>query len=313
MIDVKAHVASRLVAIGAALAMTAGCSSSTEYRPNARSLEWIDRYGYTETEVVDFAFGEQGVWVPIVTAKINNRPARLILDTGTNAYAALDESGFEALEIPIARWSTFLDASGQPSGRIPQGRASTLEVGAARWTDIEIEGLGPESITGKRIGYVGTLGWHALREGRLTIDYANRKAAITERELPARIEACATRHVADFVSPPEIDGLILIQAVLDGREFLAQLETGKSSTLLAPELESIRSFETGDRGLEIDGLRIGPFGLQTRFGRMGRGFDSFSRGVERPVLVGLGSDLLSRFLVTVDYVNRRVILEESDC
>jgi hypothetical protein len=65
--------------------------------------------------------------------------------------------------------------------------------------------------------------------------------------------------------------------------------------------------------MEIDGLRVGPFQLRTRFGRMGRGFDPFSRGVETPVLVGLGSDVLSRFLVTIDYASRTVILEEAAC
>ena len=41
------------------------------------------------------------------------------------------------------------------------------------------------------------------------------------------------------------------------------------------------------RGLEISDLIVGPLELSTSFGKMGRGFDSFSRGMDRPVL-GMG-------------------------
>ena len=58
------------------LAIPAGCSPSFEYAPPPRSLEWIERYGYVEAEIIDFAFGDQGLWVPIVEARINDQPVR---------------------------------------------------------------------------------------------------------------------------------------------------------------------------------------------------------------------------------------------
>lgn len=288
-------------------------ATPAEYAPGPRSLEWVDRYGYVPGDFVDFRFGDRGTWVPVVDARVAGRRVRLVFDTGTNGYAALDEATMRELQLPIEGWSEFLDASGEPAGRIPRTRASTLELASLRLVDVPVGGVGPERITGERRGYVGTIGWSALEGGRFTIDYSNRRIAISSEPLPGGLASCATRYVTSFVSPPRLDGLLLVAARLEGHALLAEVDTGKSKTVLDPGIDSIRSFEHGDRGLEIAGLRLGPFELTTRFGRMGRGFDSFSRGVEPRVLVGLGSDLLSRFLLTVDYPTRTIVFEEADC
>jgi predicted aspartyl protease len=263
--------------------------------------------------VTDFSFGDEGVWLPIVEVGVVGKQVPLIFDTGTSGYASLDERTIEALSLPVESWTTFRDASGAAAGRIPVARAATLEVGSVRSTNVEITGLGPESVMGQRLGFSGTLGWRALEGHRFTIDYSNRKIALASSALPEEISACTTRHVSRFVSPPDLDGLILIEGSIEGERFFVQVDTGKSKTVLDPRIESIRTFDRTDRGLEIRNLIVGPFELSTNFGKMGRGFDSFSRGMDRPALIGLGSDILSRFLLTVDYSTRTIILEEAGC
>jgi predicted aspartyl protease len=304
--------ASALVTVGATAFFSAR-ATPPEYSPPRRTLEWIERYEYGDARVLDFEFGKGGTWVPVVIAKVAGRATPLILDTGTNGYASLDEQVIEELGLAVDDWQDFLDANGVPRGRIPIARVPTLELGSLRLEGVRVSGLGPESIMGPRRGFEGTLGWHALRGHRVTLDYFNRKAVLARSELPEGIVSCAERYVTRFVSPDDLVGLILVEGRLDGEKVYVEIDTGKSSTVLDPRTSDSHKFEHGKRGLEVGGITIGPFEVTTRFGRIGGGFGGFESGLDAPVHVGVGSDFLCQFLLTVDYATSTIVLEKKPC
>jgi hypothetical protein len=116
--------------------------------------------------------------------------------------------------------------------------------------------------------------------------------------------------VTRFVSPPALDGLVLVEGQVDGKPIYLEVDTGKSSTVIDPKLEARRHFKEEKSGYILEGIRVGPFELRSRFGRMFSGFESFSRGMDKPVYVGLGSDFLKNYLITIDYPQRLLVLEE---
>ena len=275
---------------------------------------WLAEYGYRAQELARFDFGAAGVpEVPIITAKVQGSPELLIFDTGTNGYAALDAGVIERLHLPVKSWSTFLDSSGKPVAQTPTAVAPGLEFGPVRLENVEVMGMGPESVMGKRVGFVGTLGWWSLRDYRVTLDYARHTMALSNSPLPKEIKSCATRYVTHFVSPPKLDGLILVEGQVDGKPIYVEVDTGKSSTEIDPKLQALRHFKKEKSGYLLEGIRIGPFEVRSRFGRVFSGFDSFSRGMDKPVHVGVGSDFLKNYLVTIDYRERLVVLEEKSC
>jgi hypothetical protein len=213
----------------------------------------------------------------------------------------------------VKSWNTWLDSSGKPVARIPRVVVPSLQFGPISLTDAEVIGMGPESIMGRRLGYVGTLGWWSFRDYRITLDYANRKIAFSRSPLPPNIQSCATRYISGFVSPSDLDGLVLLEGEVSGKPIYLQVDTGKSSTELDPKIESIRKFEKESQGYRIEGITVGPFMIQSRLGRMFAGFESFGRGLNKPVYVGLGSDFLKNFLLTIDYRSRRVVLQQKAC
>jgi hypothetical protein len=165
--------------------------------------------------------------------------------------------------------------------------------------------MGPENIVGRRSGFAGTLGWGALIGHRLSIDYANGMVAFSQDPLPAAIQPCKSRVVIDFVSPTHMPGLILLEGKWEGRPVLAQLDTGKSSTVFDPDVIEPSTLADQD-------ISIGPFKVPTRHARF-RSLAGFNPQQGLPVLMGLGSDFLTRFLVTIDYPGQKVVLESRTC
>jgi hypothetical protein len=296
------------------LALILGSGQSTPLNPAADSPTWLAEYCYSPDEVVDFTFGANGApLVPVVHIVVQGETIPVIFDTGTAGYGSLDDKLIERLKLPVKSWATWFDSSGAEVGKVPLAIAPELRFGPIRLNNVEIVGMGPESIMGKANGFSGTVGWWMFRDYRVTVDYASRKIALSRSPLPPKIKSCATRYIAPFVSPTNLPGLVLIEGDVDGQPIYLELDTGKSSTVLDPKIKSIRKFTQEESGYIIDGIHVGPFEVKSRFGRMFVGLQGLGKGLPRPVYVGLGSDFLQQFRATIDYPHRQVVLEQSVC
>jgi hypothetical protein len=94
--------------------------------------------------------------------------------------------------------------------------------------------------------------------------------------------------------------LILVYGAIDGRSVLIELDTGKSRTVINPALASELRLRRNPRGVTIENLRIGDLYFEVPCAKEvdQKGIDPT---LEEPILVGMGSDLLSLFVWTVDY------------
>ena len=94
--------------------------------------------------------------------------------------------------------------------------------------------------------------------------------------------------------------LILVYGLVNGRRTLIELDTGKSRTVINPSLASELGLTKNSRGAAIENLQIGALSFNVPSAKEvdQTGID---RALQEPIRAGIGSDILSRFVWTVDY------------
>jgi hypothetical protein len=156
----------------------------------------------------------------------------------------------------------------------------------------------------------GTVGLDFFQDRRLTLDYRARKVGATDTPLPERLDP--KRYATlDLVDPPKPQGHILYaRAVVNRREAIVYFDTGHNVSFIDPR------FVEGLAGIELPGKfkmfrRAVPVELggrtffvdDVRESPIDRG-----PGLNRPVAMILGSEVLSRFVITIDLRARKLIL-----
>ena len=156
----------------------------------------------------------------------------------------------------------------------------------------------------------GTVGLDFFLDRRLTLDYRSRKVGVTSSHLPKMLDP--KRYVTlDLIDPPKSQGHILYtRAVVNRREAIVYFDTGYNVSFIDPGfIEGLAGVERpgkfkvfrravpvelGGRTFVLDDVRESPISR-------GAGFD-------RPVALILGSDVLSRLVITIDIRAKKLIL-----
>ncbi|NIR50999.1 hypothetical protein GWO43_20530 [candidate division KSB1 bacterium] len=94
--------------------------------------------------------------------------------------------------------------------------------------------------------------------------------------------------------------LILVRGTIEDREVLLELDTGKSRTVINPTLASALALERRPQGVTINSLRIGDLSFEVLSAKE-VDQTAIDPDLPQPILAGVGSDILSRFVWTVDY------------
>ena len=160
----------------------------------------------------------------------------------------------------------------------------------------------------------GLVGLDFFLDQRLTLDYRSRKVGVTAAPLPKKLDRKRYLSV-DLIEPPKGQGHILYaRAKVNGREAIVYFDTGYNVSFIDPafgdglaRVERPGKFkvfrervpmELGGHAFILDDLRESEV-------RRGTSFDW-------PVALALGSDVLSRFIVTIDLRTKKLILALAD-
>jgi hypothetical protein len=150
----------------------------------------------------------------------------------------------------------------------------------------------------------GLLGPQYLFGRRYTLDYESGLMAISERPLPAAIVGMESLPLVESLRNP---GLILFHGFVHGRRVLIQADTGKSRGTIDPGLARDLGLQENPRGFHIEDLRIGSHVFEIPSAKEVT-LAAIDESLADPILVGIGSDILSRVPVTVDYITGRLLL-----
>lgn len=249
---------------------------------------WADALGYRVGDVHSLQIGNFGF--PYLPVRIGNTHRWLPFDTGNMIGLIVSSDQFDRLELETEGYYSQENSAGEIVARLRVGKA----------TDVSFLGrdLGPTQVYElDNPSLPGLLGPTLLKGGHFTLDYTSRKIAVGAGGLPDSVPGF---HSIPLIRSHRHPLLILVRGTIDNREILLELDTGKSRTVINPNLSSELALELVPQGVTIRSLRIGNLSFDVPAAKLvdQTGIDS---SLPEPILAGIGSDILSRFVWTVDY------------
>jgi hypothetical protein len=297
------------------VAMVLSCSTATGQAIKAvvvsTTLEttsfpqWARDLGYRETQLYPLTLGTTGC--PLIEVDVAGVRVPLILDSGTARGFVITTSA-PAIPHRVEERGEELNPDGSHRGESLSIRVETVSVLGQVFKNVG------GSLSDWRMyssePFNGTVGLDFFLDRRLSLDYRSREVGVTALLLPEKLDPKRYLSV-DLIAPPKSQGHILYaRARVNRREAIVHFDTGRSVSFIDPDFAQglarverpgkFRVFregvplELGGHTFTLDELRESPI-------RRGTGFDLL-------VALSLGSDVLSRFIVTIDIRAKKLIL-----
>jgi len=213
----------------------------------------------------------------------------VLLDTGNMTGLFLAEDVIRRLGLPKSGEVVTRDSEGNPTGTRPTFTAASVTAFGHRFADRAI-------LQRDQRGIDGAIGPPYLTGRRYTLDYRSRRLGVTANSVgdpPAGAERL------DLVPVEGLAGMIVVRGQVAGREVYIQVDTGKTRTCVDPEFARQAGLHENGNGYRIDSLQIGSLRFAVPSAK-GVGFGGISRGLDAPILVSIGSDILKEIVLTVD-------------
>lgn len=244
--------------------------------------------------------------VPLVPAEIAGRETWLVLDTANMSGLAVGPDLARDLDLRVVGEGVDRDSSGAVIGRIPVYQVDTVVAFDRRFVDRRAVHYGDDAFHGARQGE-GLLGPAYLAGLCLTFDYRNNTLAVAG----ASVGEGPDDDLLELVTVPGLEGMPVVRGEVQGREVLIQVDTGKSRTVVDPALVAELGLPEVPGGRLLTGLRLGSFEFSVPSAKV-VSLRGISRGLDRPILVGVGSDILSQLVWTLDYRSNAIVLHRPE-
>jgi hypothetical protein len=269
--------------------------------------QWAQELGYEKAQIYPLTLAPTGC--PLVDVDISGVTVTVILDSGTASGFSITN---HAPPIPhhVEGREEALNADGSHRGETLRIRVETMSVLGEVFKNVR--GDMSDWQMDSSVPFDGSVGLDLFLKRRLTLDCRSKKVGTTSLPLPDKLDA--KRYLSlDLVDPPPnlSQGHILyVRGRVNGRDAIIYLDTGTNVSFIDPafaegltRVERPGKFKVfreqvpiklGGHTLILDDLRESEV-------RRGSGFDL-------PVALLLGSDVLSRFIITIDLRAKKLIL-----
>ena len=274
----------------------------------ALQTSWAEKLDYRQDEL--FPIKLQINSIPLVEVKVNGFPLWVIFDTGCSTGFSLTSAVAKKIAHKVTGTSTERNPDGSYRGEITLATIASLEVFENKYAPVET------SFTDWRIfstlKFNGLLGLKYFKNKKVTIDYKTKKIGISERPLEYRAISDNFGIVVLLLeaSRNQTD-LIYVLGKVKGRPTVIYLDTGSSASFIDPSMLDANEIKKGQKHLLAENVEMSiddfPFTvkrLRVREQRRGVNF-------EYPQTVKLGSDVIRDFLITIDKITNRLILQKN--
>jgi hypothetical protein len=256
---------------------------------------WVGHLGYEEADLHRIHTGRFGY--PYVLVEINGVTFDLPLDTGNMVGLSLRKELIERLGLARADNWDRLSSDGRVVGTCSSYSGATVELWGTTWRDQKVFEFDDPDLP-------GLLGPQYLLERRYTLDYGAGLMAISEHPLITEYKGMESVPLVESAANP---GLVLFHGQVHGRRVLIQADTGKSRCTIDPELARGLGLAENEHGFRIEVLRIGSHTFDVRSAKAVN-LRPIDESLGEPILLGVGSDILSRIPFTVDHIDDRLLL-----
>ena len=268
-------------------------------------VQWSEDLGYRKDQCYPVSLGVTGC--PFADIELSGVKVSLMLDTGTSRGLVITTSAPTIPHRAVGR-SEELNADGSH-----RGNSSSIGIEAARVlgkTFTNVSGSLSDWRMFSSVPFNGTIGLDFFLDRRLTLDYRSKRVATSNLPFPEKLDR--KRYISlDLVDPPKSQGHILYaRCMVNGREALLYLDTGYNVSFIDPDFtEGLARVERSGRFRVFrKGVPVDLDGRTFIFNDLREDPIRRGSGLERPVALILGSDILSRFIISVDLRVKRMIL-----
>lgn len=271
--------------------------------------QWSQDLGYGEDQLYPLALGSSGC--PFAEVDVSGIKVPLMLDTGT-AEGFLITNQAPSIPHRVEGRIEALNPDGSHRGESVRIRVETVSVLGEVFKNVAGELSDWQMFSSEPFN--GTVGLDFFLDRRLTLDYRSRRVGVSAAPLPERLDRKRYLSV-DLVEPPKGQGHILyVRAKVNGREAIVHFDTGFNVSFIDPAFaEGLARVERPGKfkvfrervPMELGGHTFILDDIRESEVRRGTGFDL-------PVALDLGSDVLSRFIVTIDLRAKKLILALAD-
>lgn len=292
-----------------------GCSKKSEdtgisYQTWAKELE------YDTSNLYDISLSMNGI--PEIPVNINNKTVKLLFDTGTSRDIQVTTAIENQIDYTILGNSTATNADGSYRGDTKSIQIKEFEVFGEKHYNINATLADWRMSSGTEIN--GTVGLQYFLNKRVTLDYKNKKIAISTKPLSDDFLKQNNYTVMQLIKAPEFQGNILyVPGTVNGQKTIIYVDTGIVPShiegSIAAGLSSFQNSPSKNNNSDFNKLyREVPVVLGNQEFKIKNIFEHpIKRGTdfEYPVTMVLGSDQLKNFLVTIDKIDNRLILKEN--
>ncbi|MFQ5640769.1 MAG: aspartyl protease family protein [bacterium] len=251
-------------------------------------ITWKKTLDYRTTEIFPISVGKFGY--PYVKVTLNTTEVDLVWDTGNMSGLTLSSELAERMNLPAHGESQSYDSAGNVVGVYRTFRINKVKVWDTIWQDMLAHEFSHKDLH-------GLVGPQFVLDKRFTIDYKNKVMAVSSSRLS---QADSVGTAFTMVRSQKHSGLILVYGFMNDRKVLIEIDTGKSRTVVDEDLARLLKLPKTSNGYYIDEIRLGPHSFEALSAKA-KSFKGISQGLPEPIRLGIGSDILSNMIVTVDY------------
>ncbi len=277
---------------------------SSTLKPTPLS-QWSRELHYKQSDFYPLTLDTLGC--PFVDIDIDGVKVPLMLDSGTSRGFVITTHA-PAVPHQVGERHEELNADGSHRGEAFGISVKTISVLGRTFKNVN--GTLADWRMFSSEPFNGSVGLDYFLDRRVTLDYHSRRVACTPTALPNKLNR---KHfvVVDLVAPPRSQGHILyVRARVNRREAIIYFDTGYNVSFIDPAFtEGIGRLERPGRfrvfrkavPIELGGQTFILDELREEAIRRGTNFDF-------PVALVLGSDILSRFILTIDIRSKKMLI-----
>lgn len=266
-------------------------------KPIETLVHWQEKYGYKPDQVYSMDVDENGL--PHVKVAVNDSILDMILDTGNMHGMSIELD--KARQLRLARIDSWdgEDYRRGPIGKYSIFHAVSIDVFKREWKNQRIY----ESSFDE---YDGSIGPMYISKERFTLDYKNKLIGVGYSQGPVNDKNVSVLPIVDNLTYKR---MIVVKGKVNGHEVLIQIDTGRTRTTIDPKLVNKLKLSRTNEGYIIDSILLGDYDFSVPNAKEAD-LSELDKDYSEPVLLCIGSDVISRMVLTIDYYTGQVIINK---
>jgi hypothetical protein len=286
------------------LAIFWSCTQKTSL-PDLATIPWVSIYNYSPSEIFSL-ITTAAIPGPQIPVRVNHESRYILLDINAFGFI-LKENTFKKSDFEPQRLSNRITETGE--ALIEEGYLHDVTFLGKTYPLLYVSML-KRGTTSENLK--GVIGRNFLADGRLTLDMANKIFGFTTNPTAELTTIYPDTQLVLFYQEQYSDedfGLMKLPCVIDDQQYLATLDMRHSVNRICPLLARQISGKSAPKKVTIPLLNIGQKQFENVTCQADPNAIDFEAECPDSIQLTLGLELLSRIVLTIDFIESRLLFE----